>query len=45
MNGSHTGDSESEKESKAPLGLRETFDLIITDECHRFIYILWRQVL
>ncbi|WP_411845620.1 DEAD/DEAH box helicase family protein [Roseibacillus persicicus] len=23
----------------------ETFDLIIVDECHRFIYNLWRQVL
>ena len=23
----------------------ETFDLIITDECHRSIYNLWRQVL
>jgi type I restriction enzyme R subunit len=23
----------------------ETFDFIITDECHRFIYNLWRQVL
>ena len=23
----------------------ETFDVIITDECHRSIYNLWRQVL
>ena len=23
----------------------ETFDFIITDECHRSIYNLWRQVL
>jgi type I restriction enzyme R subunit len=23
----------------------ETFDVIITDECHRSIYHLWRQVL
>src|SRR5204863_8298254 len=23
----------------------ETFDVIVVDECHRSIYILWRQVL
>ena len=31
-----------EYDPKIPI---ETFDFIITDECHRSIYNLWRQVL
>lgn len=41
---------EGEKGEPLPLGYNpeipiETFDFIITDECHRSIYGLWRQVL
>jgi len=37
----------SARQSPSPTTLHpiETFDLIVTDECHRSIYNLWRQVL
>ena len=43
-----TGETEDGEPSRSPTIPTipiETFDFIVTDECHRSIYGLWRQVL
>ena len=45
LDGTGSPDNEPLPVSYNPAIPIETFDFIITDECHRSIYNLWRQVL